>query len=74
MKLKKVWNPARTDYRIDRTLNSGVVHKWFYSRVFNSEKSAQAFIDKRGPSYRGKLSIHSVEQPAGYGYEGTMNF
>ena len=74
MKLKKVWHDARTDYRIDRTLNSGEVHKWFYNHVFHSEKEAQAFIDERRPAYRGKLSIHAVEFPGGYAYEGKLAF
>ena len=74
MKLKKVWEEARTDYRIDRTLNSGEVHEWFYNEIFHSEAAAQKFIDDRGPSYRGNLSIHSVERAAGYAYEGTITF
>lgn len=74
MKLKKVWNEARTIYFIDRTLNSGEVQEGFYGHIFGSEKEAQKFIDERNPTYRGKLSVRAAEIPAGYSYEGTLAF
>jgi hypothetical protein len=72
MKLKKTWNEARTVYFIDRTLNSGEVTKGFYSHIFDSEEKAQAFIDERNPTYRGKLSIRAEVWPAGYSYDSTI--
>ena len=74
MKLTKTHKPARTIYRIDRTLNSGEVHKWFYSTIFDTEAKAQTFIDERGPSYRGKLNIIAVDEPEGVSYVGKINF
>jgi hypothetical protein len=70
----KVWEPARDDYRIDRTLNSGEVQKYFYSHIFSSRDQAQKFIDERGPSYRGKLKIVKVHRKAGWAYTGSIRF
>lgn len=75
MKLKKVWEPARVEWVIDRFHKDGRVSPYFYAHIFDSKEKAQAFIDERPRcAYRGELKVRLVYRKAGYVYKGTLGY
>ena len=64
MKFHKEHRPARTIYRIDRTLHSGEVLKYYGSEVYDTCKAAEKAAARRFSKYPDQLSVVAVHEEA----------
>jgi hypothetical protein len=63
MQFKQAREPARTIYRVDRTLSNGAVHEYYGAEVYDSRYLAERAICLRFHKYRDQMSIIEVHEP-----------
>jgi len=55
--------PARTIYRLDRTLKSGEVYEWYGSEIYDTRAQAEQAIKQRFARYQAQMRVVAVYEP-----------
>ena len=61
---KPVLEPARTIYRLDRTMRSGEVFEYYGQEIYDTRYNAERAICLRFSKYQDQMSVVEVHQPA----------
>ncbi len=64
MNFHKEHQPARTIYRIDRTLRNGEVYEYYGSEVYGSRRGAEKAAARRFSKYLDQISIVEIREKA----------
>jgi len=64
MNFHKKHQPARTIYRIDRTMTNGETYEWYGSEIYGSRKKAEVAVARRFSKYLNQISIVEVHEDA----------